>query len=85
MKNFDLINSQYSNKEAFEVLYELLTDKIAFLGRKIHGDQERGLITTKYEQRRSELLAVRDKLRAAIDATADGTLEVVCRVEIKNA
>lgn len=82
MKTLNLINSSYSREEAHTVVFELLNDKISFLGKKILSNAERNLDTSHYEARKAALIAERDSLRTILNALDSEYVDVVCDIQV---
>lgn len=82
MKTLHLINSSYSREEAHTVVFELLNDKISFLGKKILSNAERNLDTTHYEARKAALIAERDTLREVLNSIDSEFVDVVCDIQV---
>ncbi len=80
---FHLIDHLALDPQQPELIEHLLDMKINYLSRKIFGDSERGLDTTRDEERRKNLRAIRSTLRSDLSSMA-GPLEVTCSVVIES-
>lgn len=79
---FHLIDHLEMDPSQPELIEHLLDMKINYLSRKIFGDEERGLDTSRDEERRRNLRAIRATLRADLEAI-DAPIEVTCSVVIE--
>lgn len=84
MQTVKLIDSNYPEAKAREVILSLLNDKIRFINLQILSIEEReNLDTGHLRNRLEELKAERDKICKVLDSAGTGLVQVDCSIQFE--